>query len=80
MKREWVDGREERGGRRGRKGRGGKKNPQRLNEICDKIKKRETQKYTQEERSVMRIGLLVKKGECVSLIITCRRPKQGPNT
>ena len=28
----------------------------RLNEICDKIKKRETQKYTQEERSVMRIG------------------------
>ena len=56
MKREWVDGREERGGRRGRKGRGGKKNPQRLNEICDKIKKRETQKYTQEERSVMRIG------------------------
>ena len=55
MKREWVDGREERGGRRG--GRRGGKKPTKIKPIyCDKIKKRETQKYTQEERSVTRIG------------------------
>jgi len=47
MKREWVDGREERGGRRGRtwsrrkqwKKNNSKNNPQRLNEICEKRRK-----------------------------------------